>query len=238
MQIKTILFDLDGTLLPMELDTFAKAYFGGLAQKVAPYGFDPKQLIANILAGTEAMYKNDGTKTNEQVFWDYFVKVYGEEVLAHTPHFDDFYIHEFQQVQKACGFNPAAAETVRQIKAQGYRVALATNPLFPAYATESRIRWAGLTPEDFELFTTYENSSYCKPNPAYYRAVVDALGVDPRECLMVGNDVVEDGAAEKLGMRVFLLTDCLINKKGADLSAWPHGNFSDLLQYLEKVKEE
>ena len=135
MQIKTILFDLDGTLLPMELETFAKAYFGGLAQKVAPYGFDPKQLIANILAGTEAMYKNDGTKTNEQVFWDYFVKVYGEEVLAYTPHFDDFYRNEFQQVQKVCGFNPAAAEAVRQIKAQGYRVALATNPLFPSYAS-------------------------------------------------------------------------------------------------------
>jgi len=31
----------------------------------------------------------------------------------------------------------------------GFRVALATNPIFPAIATEKRIRWAGLTPEDF-----------------------------------------------------------------------------------------
>ena len=126
-----------------------------------------------------------------------------------------------------------AAVTVRKIKTAGYRVALATNPLFPSFATESRIRWAGLQPEDFELYTTYENSRFCKPNPAYYQAVVDALGVKPNECLMVGNDASDDVAAEELGMRVFLLTDCLINQKGADLSGYPQGGFADLLRYLK-----
>ena len=71
-----------------------------------------------------------------------------------------------------------------------------------------------------------------KPNPAYYQEVLDKLGVDPKECLMVGNDVIEDVAAEKLGMQIFLVTDCLINKKGADISAYPQGTFADLLRYL------
>lgn len=233
MQIKTVLFDLDGTLLPMDQDVFAKAYFGGLAQKVAPCGFEPKTLIANIWGGTEAMFKNDGTNTNEEVFWSHFEKVYGKEVRKYEPQFDAFYHAEFQEVQKVCGFNPDAADAVRKIKEKGFRVALATNPLFPAFATESRIRWAGLTPEDFEAYTTYENSRFCKPNPAYYQEVVDRLGVDPKECLMVGNDGVEDVAAEKLGMKVFLLTDCLINKKGVDLSGYPQGGFAELLRYLE-----
>ena len=233
MLIKTVLFDLDGTLLPMEQEKFAKAYFGGLAQKVAPCGFEPKALIANIWGGTEAMVKNDGQKTNEEVFWDYFSSVYGENVRAHIPVFDAYYREEFQNIKNACGFNPEAAKAVRKIKEKGYRVALATNPLFPSFATESRIRWAGLAPEDFELYTTYENARYCKPNPAYYQEVLDKLGVDPKECLMVGNDAVEDIAAEKLGIQVFLLTDCLINKKGADISAYPQGTFADLLRYLE-----
>lgn len=233
MQIKTVLFDLDGTLLPMEQETFAKAYFGGLAQKVAPFGFEPKQLIANIWGGTEAMYKNDGANTNEEVFWSHFEKVYGKGVRAYEPHFDAFYHAEFQQVQKACGFNPEAATAVRKIKESGYRIALATNPLFPSFATESRIRWAGLKSEEFELFTSYENSHYCKPNPCYYQEVVERLGVDPKECLMVGNDAMEDVAAERLGMQVFLLTDCLINKKNADLGAYPQGSFADLLRYLK-----
>ena len=230
--IKTILFDLDGTLLPMEQEKFVKAYFGGLAQKVAPCGFEPKALIANVLGGTEAMVKNDGKKTNEEVFWDYFASIYGENVRAHIPVFDAYYREEFQSVKNACGFNPEATKAVRKIKEKGYRVALATNPLFPSVATESRIRWAGLNVEDFDLYTTYENARYCKPNPAYYQEVLDKLGVDPKECLMVGNDVIEDVAAEKLGMQIFLVTDCLINKKGADISAYPQGTFADLLRYL------
>ena len=52
------------------------------------------------------------------------------------------------------------------------------------------------------------------------------------ECLMVGNDIGEDMIAETLGMHVFLLTDCLINKKNVDITRYPHGNFSDLQNYL------
>ena len=233
MRFKMVLFDLDGTLLPMELETFAKAYFGGLAKKVAPYGFEPKTLVANIWAGTEAMVKNDGAHTNEEVFWSCFEKAYGKEARQYEPYFDAYYHAEFQDVQKACGFNPDAALAVRKIKEKGLRVALATNPLFPAIATESRIRWAGLSPEEFELYTTYENAHYSKPNPAYYQEVLEKLGVDAQDCLMVGNDFVEDVAAEQLGVKVFLITDCLINKKGADLSGYPQGSFADLLRYLE-----
>lgn len=34
--IKAILFDLDGTLLPMDQDEFTKGYFNLLAAKLAP----------------------------------------------------------------------------------------------------------------------------------------------------------------------------------------------------------
>ena len=36
--IKTILFDLDGTLLPMQQDEFTTEYFDGLSKKLAFYG--------------------------------------------------------------------------------------------------------------------------------------------------------------------------------------------------------
>ena len=120
------------------------------------------------------------------------------------------------------------------MKDRGCRVVLATNPLFPAIATESRARWAGLDPADFERITTYENSRFCKPNPAYYREILESIGEVPENCIMVGNDVGEDMVAQTLGMQVFLLTDCLINKQNADISAYPRGNFADLLEFLEK----
>ena len=232
MSIQVIMFDLDGTLLPMDQEVFVKAYFGGLAAKLAPRGYEPKQLINSIWAGTKAMVKNNGAKTNAAVFWDAFSAIYGEQVRQDEPHFEEFYRTDFQKAKEVCGFDPKAAQTVHALKAAGYRIVLATNPIFPAIATESRIRWAGLEPEDFELYTTYENIGFCKPNPAYYQEIMARLGVKPEECLMVGNDVAEDMVAGTLGAKVFLLTDCLINSKDADISAYPQGSFDELMQYI------
>ena len=65
MGIKAVLFDLDGTLLSMDLDVFIKDYFGRLARHLAPHGFDPELLIKTVWEGTGAIIKNDGSATNE-----------------------------------------------------------------------------------------------------------------------------------------------------------------------------
>ena len=233
--ISTVLFDLDGTLLPMDQDVFVKDYFGRIAAKVVPAGYAPKELIDTIWRGTAAMVKNDGGKTNEEAFWDYAVSVYGDKILRDKYLFDEFYEMEFDKIKAVCGYDPAAAEIVHSLKQRGFRVALATNPIFPAKATQWRMQWAGLQPEDFALYTTYENSSHSKPNPDYYRDVLARLNAKPEECLMVGNDVGEDMIAGKLGMQVFLLTDCMINKANADISVYPHGSFDDLKNFLNTI---
>lgn len=235
MSITTVLFDLDGTLLPMDQEMFVKDYFGRIAAKVSPAGYDAKRLIDTIWRGTAAMVKNDGTKTNEKVFWDYAVSVYGDKILGDKYLFNEFYELEFDKIKAVCGFHSAGAEVVHDLKEKGFRVALATNPIFPARATQWRIRWAGLQPEDFELYTAYENSSHSKPNLDYYRDVLARLNVKPEECLMVGNDVGEDMVAEQLGMKVFLLTDCMINKTNVDISVYPHGGFEDLKAFLNNL---
>ncbi len=232
MAITTVLFDLDGTLLPMDQERFVKAYFKGLAQKAAPYGYEPGKLIETIWAGTSAMVKNTGAKTNEEVFWDLFAMIYGEEARADEALFSDFYHHEFQQVQASCGFQPKAKDLIELLQNKGMRLVLATNPIFPAIATQSRIRWAGLKPEDFVYWSTYENSHFCKPNLDYYREILNKLGISPAECLMIGNDVDEDMVTRQLGMRVFLLTDCLLNKGNKDLAQYPHGDFAELIAYI------
>ena len=232
MKITTVMFDLDGTLLPMEQEDFIKAYFGAMAKRLAPHEFDPQTLIAGVWKGTEAMVRNDGTQTNEAVFWDVFSKLYGEKTQIVQSLLDAFYAEDFPKISGSCGHNPLAAQTVHGLKEKGYRVILATNPIFPAVATHERIRWARLKPEDFELVTTYEHSHYCKPNPDYYREILEKTGCVPEECLMVGNDVGEDMVAKTLGMQVFLLTDNLINAKAADISGYPQGSFAQLNAYI------
>jgi len=234
MKFKWILFDLDGTLLSMDQDVFTRTYFKLLARYLAPMGYDPETLIQNVWAGTKAMVKNDGSMTNADAFWATFSAFYGRDCRQDEPEFARFYQTDFQQAASVCRKNPEAACMVDFCKQAGYQVALATNPLFPAVATESRIRWAGLDPSDFALYTTYDNSSHCKPHPGYYRDILAALGARAEECLMVGNDAKEDMIAETVGMSVFLLTDCLVNRENADISRWPHGSFADLRAYLSE----
>ena len=235
MKITTVLFDLDGTLLPMDQNVFIKAYFGGLARRLAPYGYEPQKLIDSIWQGTAAMVKNNGEVTNEERFWNGFEAAYGRPARQDEEHFAAFYREDFDKVSSSCGYTPAARAIVDTAKACGLRTALATNPIFPAIATERRIAWAGLSTSDFELVTTYENSRFCKPNLNYYRDVMQALGVCPEECLMVGNDVGEDMIAEALGCRVFLLTDCIINPKSKDISAYPNGSYEDLMAFIKQL---
>ena len=232
MSVTTVLFDLDGTLLPQDQDLFLKSYFSRLVKKLAPHGYDPDLTVKAIWKCTGAMINNDGSCTNEQAFWRDFAKVCGDHVVNDMPLFDEYYRTEFQQVANDCGFNPKAGECIAALKQKGYRLALATNPLFPAVATESRIRWAGLNKEDFELITTYENSSFCKPNLDYYRAILQQLNVQPEECLMVGNDVSDDMVVREMGMQAFLLTDCLINKNEVDINQFPHGSFDELIAFI------
>ena len=234
MQITTVLFDLDGTLLPMDQKRFVMTYLEYLAQYLIPHGYDPRVVSDAIWAGTGAMVKNDGSARNDEVFWKVFESFCGKGARKDEPVFQKFYETRFQDVTKVCGFDPRAAETIAAIKAKGLRVALATNPLFPAIATESRIRWAGLCPEDFELYTTYETSRFCKPNLDYYREVLAQLDVQAEECLMVGNDAGEDMITEKLGMKTFLLTDSLIDR-GLDITRWMRGSFPELLAYIDTL---
>ena len=233
MKRKAVLFDLDGTLLPMEQDEFTRGYFRLLAKKLAPRGYDPKQLVDAIWGGTAAMVANDGRESNENAFWRRFAELLGERVDRDRALFEEFYRVEFAGAKAFCGFAPEAREVVELCKAKGWTVALATNPIFPRVATEQRVRWAGLAPEDFALCTTYENIGLCKPNPAYFTEVARRLGAGPADCLTVGNDAEEDLAARDAGMQVFLLTDCLINRKGRDISDVPHGDFAAFRAFLE-----
>ena len=233
--IKAILFDLDGTLLPMDYDGFMKMYFGALSKKVAPLGYEPEDFVPNLWQAVKAMIVNDGTKTNEKTFWEAFAAIYGDKVYDDIAIFDEFYRNEFNGAKTACGFSKEAKEVVDLAKKHAEKVVLATNPLFPSVATENRMSWAGLSPSDFDLFTTYENSSFSKPNTLYYKEICDKIGVEPSECLMIGNDVDEDMVAEKLGMKVFLLTDCLINKHDLDIGKYKHGSFEKLKEYISKI---
>lgn len=233
--IKNVLFDLDGTLLPMDMDEFTNGYFKFLVKKAMECSgrYEPDGLIKAVWGGVKAMVMNKGKMTNEDAFWEFFASVYGKDAVNDKYIFDEFYAKDFICAKDFTGFTSEAKTTVDACKNAGLKVVLATNPIFPETATRQRVNWAGLDVSEFEAFTTYENCTYCKPNPEYYLELLGKLDMKPEECLMVGNDVTEDmEAGLKAGMQVFLIPDCMINKEGLDIEKYPHGSFEDLRKFL------
>lgn len=231
--IKAILFDLDGTLLPLDQDVFTKTYIGAFVKKMSPY-YAPEAFLGVLMRTLGELTQNDGRLTNEALVTECFVSELGESILRHMDVIDEFYSRDFESVRAVCGCDPNADAAVKAVKELGFRVVLATMPVFPETATRARVRWAGLDWEDFELVTTYENSRTCKPDPNYYLEIANKLGISPEECLMVGNDTLDDMAAEEVGMKVFLLTDNLLNREGKDITRYPRGGFKELLVYINE----
>lgn len=233
--MNTVLFDLDGTLLPMDQDLFIKAYMEALSAKMHGYGFRSDQLVNAVWQSTKAMIENDGVQTNEQCFWDSFTSIFGDEIKEMESVFFNFYENEFLKIKEHTTPTPLAKECINILKDKGYQMVLATNPVFPKIATMNRIKWAGLDPEDFVWITTYETSSFCKPNLKYYEEILKKIGKSPEDCIMIGNDVQEDMCAARLGMQVFLLKDHLIHNGDTDISAISSGNWIGLLEYINDL---
>lgn len=226
----TILFDLDGTLLPMDQEAFTKIYFNEITKKCAQHGFNPEEVGAAIWAGTKAMVKNDGSQTNENIFWQTFAQILGQKVLMLKPVLNAFYAEEFCKAEAATTPNPLAAKLVAHLKAKGYTLVLASSPVFPAIAYRTRLGWLGLKPEDFALITCYEDFNYCKPNPEYYKQILRKIAKEPQQCLMVGNDLHEDGAAKTVGIDFHLITQGNTNAEKADYCIHKNSSFEDFFK--------
>lgn len=232
--MNTLLFDLDGTLLPLDVDEFIKKYFGLMKHFLDEKGYDGKKVQEAIFKSTMIMFKNNGQATNETVFWKSFTHLSGIQREEIEKDLTVFYQNEFNLIHNGKQ-NEHMIQSVHCLKEKGYRLVLATNPLFPAIATYARIRWAGLNPDDFEWITTYENASYCKPNPAYFEEVLQKANVNIKDCIMIGNDVKEDGAITQLGVDLYLIEDYLLNTDNLPLeSAW-YGNSKQFLEYVKEL---
>ena len=230
--IRAVLFDLDGTLLPMDEEYFKKIYFGEVYKKIAYLGYTLDELLKVIWYGTKAMIKNDGKQTNEELFWKSFIEVHPDRLEENKENFVEIYNTIFPTLSYTCGFQPLAKDFIKALKDKGYEVIIASNPIFPIVATKARVRWAGCNPDDFKYITAYENSRFSKPNLKYYEEILEKTGYKPEEVIMVGNDVREDMIINKLGIDSYLITDCLLNLDNEDINKYKHGTFKEIMDLV------
>lgn len=235
MKYRAILFDMDGTLLPMDMDRFTEGYFRLLAKRLLKFGVDPKAMVKAMWIGVGAMVKNDGARPNNDVFWDAFTNLLNVDREVLEPETEAFYSAEFHTAKEFTGENKLAAEAIRIAHEAAPIVALATNPIFPMVAQIARLSWIGLSEKDFDLVTAFETDYYSKPSIAYYESVCGRLNVKPEQCLMVGNDEGEDMyPASQLGMDCYLVTDSMIANEKHPWNG-KRGTFAELVEYLKAM---
>ena len=230
----TLLLDLDDTLLDTNMEAFLSAYFQSLASFLSPY-IEPELMLASLIKGTRKMMEDlDPNTTLREVFDPEFFPNFdvSRDVLAER--IDEFYADVFPTLEHVIRKNEHAVPFIEWAVEQGYRLAIATNPLFPLVAIHHRMRWAGLPPEKypFEIVSAYEEFHFSKPNAAYYAEVAARMGWPEGPIVVVGNDVRADlTPAQMLGFPTFWIDSGAEDESGFEPTA--RGSLADLRPWLE-----
>lgn len=234
---KAIFFDLDGTLLPIDMDEFLHRYFLKLRIYVTHLGMDAEKFSYALNEGMKSMGTDHPGKTNREAFWGTFDALYGEPAGSMEDILLRFYENDFGEIGTDIQPNPAARRAVERLRAKGYPLYLTTMPMFPEQALEWRLKWADVDPACFVRKTTYDNSSALKPSLSYYRQNIRIVGCEPEEVLMVGNNTREDLAILELGADAYLVTDCLLDPVAFPVDSVKHGSLEQFANWAADLPE-
>lgn len=209
--LKAVVFDMDDTLLSINLSAF-----------LAVMTFDESRLLADIgrksplvamAALTGALWDLNANRraegdslTNREHFEGVIARRLGiplwEPAVADAL---EFYEREVlpERNDSLIQARPAegAREALEEVLSRGLRIALFTNPCFSPACIGCRMGWGGLSDAPFELVTTWSNTTRTKPSPAYYLEGVAKMGLEPSEVLMVGNDAKRDFPTPDCGIQ-------------------------------------
>lgn len=232
-----LLLDLDDTLLDSNLDSFLPVYFQALSGFLKDQ-VEPELMLSALFSVTRTMMaNNDPSRTLQQIFESEFFPKVGLAREELQPHIDQFYVDVFPTLSYLTSPRPEAAELVGWALEGGAQLAIATNPLFPLAAIHSRMRWAGLSPEEtpFSVVSAYEAFHFAKPNPAYFAEVLGRMGWPEGPVLVVGDDVERDlPGSSTLGLPIFWV-EASDAKSPDGIALAGRGSIAALRPWLERT---
>ncbi len=228
--IQAVLFDLDGTLIEVDLKKFIPSYLNLLSDSIS-HLVSPKKVISKLLKASEAVNHNNGTQTNDSVFAEVFFPIGGYTREDIQPYFDKFYEFQFFELKKFTKKKEYARSVIQKIFEKNLKVVIATTPVLPLTAIQQRLEWAGVGDFDYSLITHIENSRANKPNLLYFQGIIDYLEIPPKNCLMVG-DEAKDMVAAKIGCPTFLVESQNTEMTPEMLKPSYKGNLEDILELL------
>jgi putative hydrolase of the HAD superfamily len=128
---------------------------------------------------------------------------------------------------------PGVLETLRELKRQGYKLGVVSDGV--RLKARMRLNEAGLDGY-FDAVVTYEDTGKQKPAREPFLRICDELGVNPEECLMVGDWPERDVQGGRLaGMKTCLAKYGQMHETKADYQI---ESFSKLLTVVDRCNKE
>ncbi len=184
MNVKAVIFDLDGTLVGFNLDyrTLRAEVRGYLVNVGVPASvLSLKENIFEMLEKAELYVKNSGksARVMEQL---------RSEALGIAEKYE-------LEAAMSTGLLSGAVETLKMLKRMGLKIGLCTiNSEKSASYILQRFKIA----EFFDATVTRDMVKQVKPNPEHLQAVLKALDVIPEESLVVGDSSADMQSANEL----------------------------------------
>jgi FMN phosphatase YigB (HAD superfamily) len=204
--LKAVLFDLDNTLVLFDEPAFYERYFIRIYRVFSDI-FPPEEFRNRLLRATMALRRSSGAVSNRRFFMDVFTEGYKHPVTEVWRRFMKFYEDDYDRIEVEVQVPSGLHDVIGRLQQTGLKLVVASNPIFPLIVQQKRMAWAGIDRFRFDLVTHIENMSFVKPRLEYYLQICEKIGEAPEECLMVGNDPINDMVAGVTGMKTYLTTE-------------------------------
>lgn len=198
--MKTVVFDLDGTLADTSGDLLAAANVcframghGDVLTVAQDAGVAVRGGRMMLTAGLKRLGAFDEALVDE--YYPMLLAAYEEAIAEHTVLY------------------PGAMEAVRALKARGYGVGICTNK--PEGLARQLLTELGVL-EEFGALVGSDTLPVRKPNPEPLMETVRLLGGDPKQTLLVGDSDTDRNTSAAAGVPSVLVT---FGPSGEDMAA-------------------
>lgn len=243
MEITTLLFDMDSTLIKVDEYSFSRRYFQ-LLHSLYFSEIDLREFYSTLTEITKnVMLSKRPKELAIETFMLEMSSKFNQPADLIREKFMTFYQNDYNKLKKYIKPMRGVKKILKKSFELGFEVVIATTPVFPEIAIRKRMKWGKIDNYDYKFITHAENMYYSKPLKEYYEEILSKINKENSECLMIGNEFMGDIVGpSKIGIKTFYCPIPSVNedyfdtpelKKFSKIQPTFSGKISDLYNLLD-----